>query len=287
MPTIFSINGYGTYEPDGVLINPPTAGNWNNYLFTVYDDNLSIVEQNVNGVFGSTSNDNVQDCSVLLLGDSTIAHGYIGQDLINDFASRGKTVTLLGTRGNGNNKNEGRSGWSAHQYCTVASSGNVSNPFYNPTTQAFDFSYYMTNQGYESVDFVVIQLGINDLYNVNPSAGKEAIATLIDDMLTIIQSIKSFNATQKILLNLPTPCTSDFTKVPIVTQQFIRAKFIYYNAMMQVIHTGVSDVRTSHCHLILDPATDISDNIHPNVNGYQKMALEILSQINCWQNGVA
>jgi lysophospholipase L1-like esterase len=43
-------------------------------------------------------------------------------------------------------------------------------------------------------------------------------------------------------------------------------------------------VRCSHCHLILDPVTDINDNIHPNAGGYNKMALAILSQINAWQN---
>lgn len=281
----FRVNTYAVNDNDDYLITPPSARNFNNYLYTVYDDNLSIVEQNVNGQFGSISNDNVQDCSVLLLGDSTIEQGYIGQDLINEFTSRGKTVTLLGTRGSGSNKNEGRSGWSARRYCSVESSGGVTNPFYNPTTQAFDFSYYMGNQGYASVDFVVIQLGINDLYNVTLDTAKESVATLIEYMSTIIQSIKAFNANQKILLNLPTPCTSDASKIAKTDQKFIRAKFIYYNALMQVLHTGFADTRTTHCHLILDPATDINDTIHPNASGYSKMALEILSQINCWQNG--
>lgn len=281
----FRVNTYTVSDNDGCLITPPSARNFNNYLYTVYDDNLSVVEQNVNGQFGSISNDNVQDCSVLLLGDSTIEQGYIGQDLIDDFTSRGKTVTLLGTRGSGSNKNEGRSGWSARRYCSVESSGGVTNPFYNPTTQAFDFSYYMENQVYASVDFVVIQLGINDLYNVTLDTAKGSVATLIEDMSTIIQSIKAFNANQKILLNLPTPCTSDASKIAKTDQKFIRAKFIYYNALMQVLHTGFAETRTTHCHLILDPATDINDTIHPNASGYQKMALEILSQINCWQNG--
>ena len=27
------------------------------------------------------------------------------------------------------------------------------------------------------------------------------------------------------------------------------------------------------------------DNVHPTEAGYQKMALEVANQINCWQNG--
>jgi lysophospholipase L1-like esterase len=31
--------------------------------------------------------------------------------------------------------------------------------------------------------------------------------------------------------------------------------------------------------------TILSDNVHPTSAGYAKMALEVVNQINCWQNG--
>lgn len=283
------VSNMETYDEDGVFISVNAVGAFNNYLFTVYDQNLSIVEQNVNGQFGNRYADNVSNCSALLIGDSTIERdsAKIGQTLLDAFTARGKTITLLGTRGSGDNKNEGRSGWSAAGYCRTAESGGVTNAFYNPLTEGFDFSYYMTNQNYESVDFVVIQLGINDLYNEPLYSAKARIDTLIADMTTIINSIHAFNPDQKIILNLPTPCTAKTTgqyAMPTVQQKTMRAKFIYYNALMEVLSTGFKNVRCSHCHLILDPETEIADLIHPTTAGLEKMGMETLSQINCWQN---
>lgn len=47
---------------------------------------------------------------------------------------------------------------------------------------------------------------------------------------------------------------------------------------------NAANVRASYCHLILDPETEIRDNVHPTDAGYGKMALEIINQINHWQN---
>ena len=49
---------------------------------------------------------------------------------------------------------------------------------------------------------------------------------------------------------------------------------------------GFSKVRPTYCHLILDPETDIRDDVHPTAEGYGKMALEVCSQINVWQNNL-
>ena len=287
-----SVGGFSEQEEDGVVITPPAGTNaFNNYLFTVYDDNLSVVEQNVNGQFGNYYADNVNDCSVLLIGDSTIERdsGKIGQTLLDAFGEREKTVTLLGSRGNAPNLNEGRSGWSAADYVgnTTRGADSTQNPFYNPSSEKFDFSYYMNNQNYESVDFVVIQLGINDLYNVALYDAKNRIDTLVNDITTMLNSIKEFNPVQKILLNLPTPCTAKTTgqyALSPVEQKSKRAKFIYYNALMMVLSTGFANVRCSNCHLILDPQTEIADLIHPTSAGLSKMGMEVLSQINAWQN---
>jgi lysophospholipase L1-like esterase len=279
-----TVNTYASAEDDGVSINPQGTSAFNNYLFTVYDDNLSIIENNEQAQVGYCASDNVQDCSVLLLGDSTVEQGVMGQKLIDAFTARDKTVTLLGTNGTGDNKNEGRSGWSAADYCGQSERGRTQNPFYNSSIEQFDFSKYMTDQSYSGVDFVVVQLGINDLYNVEMSDAKNAVNSLEENIIEIITSIKAYNENQKIIINLPTPCTSDSTKIPKVTQKLLRAKFVYYNSQMIVLSTKFAGVRCSNCHLILDPATDINDTIHPNANGYNKMALEILSQINVWQN---
>ena len=285
------VGGFATREIDGVTITPASAGAFNNYLFTTYDSNLSVIEQNVNGQFGRRYADNVASCSALIIGDSIVEKnsGKIGQTMLDAFTSRGKTLTLLGSRGSGDSKHEGRSGWSAHDYVGGTTRGQdiSQNPFYNSNTGKFDFSAYMTAQGYSGVDFVIINLGTNDLYECNINVAKDKINTLVDDISTIIDSIKAYNADQKVILNLPTPCTAKTTGTYALTpykQKAIMAKFVYYASIMEVLITGWSYARCSHCHLILDGATEIEDLIHPTNAGLEKMGMELLSQINCFQN---
>ena len=207
--------------------------------------------------------------------------------MLDYFTEKGHTLTLLGTIGDGStdNRNEGRAGWKASDYLTDRKYNGITNPFYNPTAETFDFSYYMTNQGYSSPDFVIIQLGINDLYNSTSSA----IIPTWDCIKVMIDSIFSYDSTIKVLLNLPTPPNSDESKHGSVSGFLYRNRVIRYNeyAMaksLEIYHAA--KVRPTWCHLILDPDTDIRDNVHPTNDGFRKMAMEVINQINCWQNGV-
>lgn len=267
---------------DGNLIGTSVASTSSNgYSYAVLDDNFNVVSKLEPTDF-TVKADNLQNCSVLAIGDSTV-QGTTGA-LLTVFESRSKTVTLLGTRGTAPNNHEGRSGWSAYNYCTKASVDGVTNAFWNPTSEAFDFSYYMTEQGYESVDFVVIQLGINDLWNQNPwDANLEGTWGRIQ---TIIDSILEWNASQKILINLPTTPNANLTGTYGRQIEFVRNIFCRFNelAIYRIMRYPLANVRESYCHLILDPANDISDSIHPKTSGYEKMANEIVNQINFWQN---
>ena len=247
------------------------------YNFYTYDENFEQIQflrrDDVARVFA----DNVSDCSALVIGDSTVEQNTMTQKMLDGFTERSHTLTLLGTQGTSPNLHEGRFGWSLYEYCTRA----TNNPFYNPTTQKFDFSYYMTTNEYDVVDFVVIQLGINDLYTKN--IGYD-VSVPLAYYTEIIDSILAWNPDQKIILNLPTgvnPNYGDNYNFRIVRNNFVR-----FNAAM-ILETSKysqNNVRVSNCHLILDPENDISDNVHPNSTGYGKMALEVINQINCWQN---
>lgn len=257
----------------------------NGYVYNVYDQNLALIDQHAPGYF-YTKSDNVQSCSALVIGDSTVAQNTMTQKMLDAFTERNKVLTLLGTRGTAPNNHEGRAGWSIKDYCTASSKGGITNPFYNPTTESFDFSYYMTNQGYSSPDFVVIQLGINDLYGAAFDTFETTKVETANYLIEIINSIISYNSTQKIILNLPAAINSDWTKhtqfMPLV-----RNKVIRYNEYMMLMATAYDpsiNVRCSNCHLVLNPDTDITDDVHPTATGYEKMAMEVVSQINCWQN---
>ena len=274
------------------FINTTALNSVNGFRWQVHDVflNLLDIERGANG-YGRPRHiivENLSDCSLLAIGDSTVDHDTMTETMLSHFAEQGHTLTLLGTLGDGSgtNKNEGRAGWKASDYFTDRQYRGVTNPFHNPSTQTFDFSYYMTNQGYSVPDFVLIQLGINDLYNNYLDDG--IIESTWGYISQMIQSIRAYNTGIKILLNLPTTPNSD-QSAHSNFEVLYRNVIIRYNEYAQaqaLTEFGVSAVRPTYCHLILDPDTDIRDNVHPTAEGYAKMGLEVINQINCWQNGV-
>lgn len=287
---------FTTAEEDGFVISNTSASTGNNgYVWYAYD---GLFNQIFNFDYGTgwgapmvRQAENLSGCSLLAIGDSTIDIDHITGKLLSYFTEKGKTITLLGTLGKSTeplNKNEGRAGWTTSDYMGNTTKNGYTNPFYNPSTEGFDFSYYMSQQGYTNVDFVVIQLGINDLYPSQPRMPAEPdYASIYANIKTMIDSILSFNSSVKIIVNLPMTPNSNPSAHRI--QEFLyRHYVIRYNeiALAGLMAYSETNVRVSYCHLLLDPATDISDNVHPTVAGYEKMALEIVNQINCWQNGV-
>lgn len=278
-----------TRYTDRMVIDPLSGGN-NGYKWYRYDDLMYLYASGTGpsdaGWARNIIDEQLLDCSALVIGDSTVAmnSGYMTQKMLDRFTAQTKTLTLLGTLGSAPNKYEGRAGWSAADYLTNKTYEGVVNPFYNPSTQTFDFDYYMTNQNYSAPDFVVIQLGINDLYN----SGYAAIDPTWTAIKTMIDSIRDYDAGIKIILNLPTTPNSDQNQHSGI-EFLYRSRVITYNEkVLTEVAGGYGDsrVRCSYCHLILDPETDIRDNVHPTAGGYTKMANETVSQMNCWLNNV-
>ena len=139
---------------------------------------------------GSSANSGVSK-KVLVLGDSTTANGTVIEKLNDNFTNDVMTIQTIGTLGTSPNNMEGRSGWTAEDYCTKASSGNITNPFYNPTSETFDAQYYFTNTAVDVPDVFVINLGINDLFSANTETGLDsAIENAISYYDTMIGSIQ-------------------------------------------------------------------------------------------------
>lgn len=260
----------------------------NAYLWNLYDMLLNLVKNEANTGTGYARNCkslNLQDCSLLCIGDSTVDHDVMTAKIKSFFTENGKTVTLLGTLGDGKgtgNNNEGRVGWTTSDYFTNKTYDGVVNPFYNPSSQTFDFAYYMRNHNYSSVDFVAIQLGINDLYNFDDTK----IIPTWENIKAMIDSIHAFNPSVKVILNLPTTPNADQSKhsvfEPLYRNRVVR--YCDYATTKAKELYPTTRVRVSYNHLILNPDTDIRDNVHPTNGGYEKMGLEVCNQINCWQN---
>lgn len=146
---------------------------------------------------------------IMMLGDSTVYHGYIMAELANrfekdniQFAEIGNvTKTVADSDGNVRNvKIEGRAGWSTYDYLHTKSYNNMSvNSFLNNNT--FDFSYYCKNNNVSKGDlkYLLIQMGINDSFR--PMNG----TSTVDNLKTIIASVHAFDSGIKIGIGLVIP----------------------------------------------------------------------------------
>lgn len=294
---VYVSGGYSTtkqYRDKVKLLAGSASSNANGYLWYVKDPLFATLYKYDAGTgYGASMRrvtENLADCSLLAIGDSTVDSDSMTGALLSHFSEKGRTLTLLGTRGsnaNALNRNEGRAGWTTADYMTNATRNGYTNPFYNAASGGFDFAYYMAEQGYSGVDFVVIQLGINDLYPSNARYPEEPdYAAIWGNILTMVTSILAYDSAVRIIINLPTAPNSD-PSAHVVSAFMYQHFVVRYNelALAGIRTLSDSNVRSSYCHLILDPETDIRDNVHPTEAGYQKMALEVANQINCWQNG--
>jgi lysophospholipase L1-like esterase len=188
----------------------PTDADAGNYTMTITatDSTGTVTTATTTLVIAaSTAGSGITD-TLIVLGDSTTNNGIAVTKLAQNFSDDAMGLTLYGTRGTAPYKHEGRSGWTFNYYFTVAEQEgtDVVNPFFNPTTETFDASYYFANSGVSVPDWFFINLGINDIFGyTSDSALETAITTvkgLCDDM---IASLKTAAPSMKIGLCLTIP----------------------------------------------------------------------------------
>lgn len=197
-------------------------------------------------------------------------------------------VVLYGTIGTAPYLCEGRYGWTSSDYINQASKGGLTNPFYNPNTQTFDFSYYMANNpSFADVDCVVIFLGRNDGY----SSG-----SLISNINTMIASIKAFNNNIKayVIGAYNVACNDSGTGKYLQSHALMNhIGFNYNRNRFFATFTPETETKPIPVHLNLDNKYDYSsttqdvsvvdnrqmevytDNVHPSSIGYEKFGMAI------------
>jgi len=92
-------------------------------------------------------------------------------------------ITFVGTRGSGNAMHEGRSGFTICDYRTETEytyAGEGVQPFFNPDTENFDYSYYKKTTGVEA-DAVQIFLGKNGA-SLDPGPGIGWLLEMVEDI---------------------------------------------------------------------------------------------------------
>lgn len=225
----------------------------------------------------------LKDATALVLGDSTVKAGVITEDLLDYYEENGKKLTLLGTRGVAPNLHEGRSGWTASMYCSTAQSGLTENKFYN---NGFDFSHYMNSNGYKSVDYVIVQLGINDIKGMNLENYSSAAS--IESISKIVESIKAFDPNISVIIGVTIPSSedvSDFNDVHVFSSEFEYRNNIIHFASDLMNHFAMEEgVYLSPINCVIDTKNEMEDAIHPTEVGYRNIAEQHLSTINCIYN---
>ena len=241
------------------------------------------------------SEKNYTNKKVLFIGDSRTSAGYYPYEIQNVLSSGG--ITSLGTETTTpwiNNvqkpiNHEGRGAWSAKDYVATTSKNGYTNPFINPSTSKFDFSYYMTQQGYASVDVVFLNLGTNGMVSKTLDESIQANINAMDEM---IASIRSFNSNIPIIVELVTPpATQDgWTYANHGGSVWEMMLNIFRNNEMVIEHYTNKNVYLAPTIFNLDRNNDYgiktmslsarnskeverqTNNLHPSDIGYYKMA---------------
>ena len=181
-----------------IIYNIETSGWADKTILELYKDNGDKIKdlEIPFKIVGDSTNANVTK-KCLFIGDSFIASGNITSELVNLFANDVMNIKLLGTKGSGTNKHEGRAGWSSYDYVATSNFNNSTNAFLN--SGSFDFNYYITQNSIDTPDWVFLQVGINDTWR--PMNG----TTTTQNLQTMINSIKAFNSNIKIGIALVCP----------------------------------------------------------------------------------
>jgi lysophospholipase L1-like esterase len=135
---------------------------------------------------------------VIVIGDSLVNAGAITQTLLDISAGDAMHVTMHGTQGIAPNQHEGRGGWAISTYVTTGS------PFY--ISGAVNFPQYLTNNSIATPDWVLIHLGINDVFGqTSDTAANNTANNAFLNLDILIASIKAAGASVNVGLMIPTP----------------------------------------------------------------------------------
>lgn len=268
------------YYDEYMSITPMVEGK-HDLSWKLYDERSNLLESGTLTVVASTkSASNIS--KVLVIGDSTVNAGTMTEYARNLYTADGAKLSLLGTRGTSPNLHEGRGGWTASMYCTKASDGTYTNPFYN---NGFDFSYYMTKQGYSGLKAVIIQLGINDVFLMKDETytGDD----VINYIYQMVTAILTYDSTIKVIINLPITPNSNgtsFTETYGTSQLYwlYNRNSIRFSQELKDFFANNPSVTISASNCILDTKTQINDGVHPTTEGYNALGqrmYEVLIQL--------
>jgi lysophospholipase L1-like esterase len=193
----------GKQQDERFTVIPASEGTSSLKILAFEDAEYVVGAGNASLVVSSTATGAGVNLKVLAIGDSTTYSGYWTGELLNLFgASEPMDITLIGTIGTAPNVFEGRQGWTIAKYYNDPAS-----PFV--FSGAFNFSQYMSTNGFPGVDIILIHLGINDLISSGAYVSDPQLLALTPTMITnlenMIANFKVYNPEVKVGLMLTIP----------------------------------------------------------------------------------
>lgn len=241
-----------------ISIHPELEGSFVTDMAEIHNENpRNAIKKNFKLNIVDASSLEKKSINILVIGDeNSIGTPYYLSSLIPKLTSKNITPTMIGTMNNqlldvGSSLGEARPGWRWTDFTNSTIGGNPlvssevdknnSNPFINPKTSKFDFSYYMTQQKFNSIDFVLINLGYNDLMNKSIFGGSTSISTediysnTTSSINTIESSIHSYNSKAKVAIIPPV-----FAGILSTDYHDLNSKYIKYLLNNEQSNTKIS-----------------------------------------------
>ena len=239
---------------------------------------------------------------LLIIGDSTTAGGQVITELTRMGGTNGFILTGIGTQGTLTNMHEGRSGYTLANFYTGS---NVS-PFTNGSGK-FDFNFYLTNNSLtmSNGDYVLINLGINDVFGQTTDSGASAVAssymTTASNMVQNITSVVSGVRVGLCLTIAPSQSQDAFganygsgqTYWRYYRNRFIFDEYLIANntsgATLVPIQEGLDTINNMNWSTNAVNARNpiqvgtMSNGVHPATVGYYQIADQIWAWLKCME----
>ena len=295
----------------------PITTETNSMVIKVYDLNGVVLESKTVSLIAVSKTAGSGTKNLLFIGDSTtdsyltdyLGTGRAKYEMLVEFNSLittdgGFTPLFLGTNGAGAIKHEGRSGYDTNLFLT----NNVSypNPFWDGTRVNFQnwMSANSSFGGTNKIDFVFIQLGINDLkYSGNPQS-------VVDNLITLCGKINDASygyPTAKIIISQTPYACADRTGWATAFNGAADSDYeAYISRMLKLAELIVSTFHENGTYpnvyvapnmLFVDryygyprklvnasardttQVTEFTDSVHPDLSGYKQAADSFYSRL--------
>ena len=226
---------------------------------------------------------------VLMIGDSLVVQGcgYFHTQI--DTVLNNCTLTFVGTQGT-TTKHEGYGGFNWYSF-TVAGS-----PFVK--AGVIDIAAYFTDNSIDAPDYILINLGVNDMYgqSANDLTDLE-MATIVGYSKQLIDAFLAYNANLKIIIGLPSICGNtatawniDYDESVYIQNKYIEIMHKFWGGLITQydIYSGRVSINTETIFLDRTNGYNLvaGGGVHPNQLGYEQLgvgkALKLNSEINAF-----